>query len=314
MTDAFPSAALAGRPRYTPLIDVAEIRAVPAMPLGRKLAVATAPLLRPGPRLEACFARAFDRIEAGLSQRAVRVEFAERIFADDLRILADPARLSHQLLDVVSGVAERTRLSHWFLDRGDWSRALMPLSASEVTAEIEALFSAPGRIEESAAFAALLARAESGAPAVRNGVSLADGATIAAYFAHYDALRRSIEQEGFRPRTEVDRQTARAFFGSRVRSRKAERLERDIGVAVDADGTLLRLCGGHHRTAIAQRLGLPRVPVQVRLVHAEWLRGWIGRTGLPPARAIAQGLRHLSACLGAVLAPLVPVLAAVPLP
>ncbi|WP_132255552.1 hypothetical protein [Methylobacterium segetis] len=305
MSQARPAAAV---PRYVPLSDITQSEDLPAMPFRRRLAVAAAPLVRPGRLQEAAFGRAYARVAAGQSQRAVRYEAAERLFGSTLLIGIDPARLEHQLIDTVRAGAEATRLSHWFLDRGDWSGALVRLGDSDVGREIDAVFDHAEQPEEAPAFRALLAHAEAGHAQVRNGLALADAATIRAYFAHNAALRASIERDGLKPRSEVAARTARAFSGSAVRSRKAERLERDIGIAIGAEGEPIRMIGGHHRTAIARRLGLPRIPVQIRLVHAEWLRGWISRTGLGPARALAEGLRGLSAALLAALSGLTPVL------
>ena len=43
-----------------------------------------------------------------------------------------------------------------------------------------------------------------------------------------------------------------------------------IGVAITREGTILKVNRGLHRLAMAQHLGLPTVPVQVRHVHRVW--------------------------------------------
>ncbi|AWN40746.1 hypothetical protein [Methylobacterium durans] len=278
--------------QYMPLLGLGADVA-PAMPASRKLTIATAPLLRPGKIGEAYFARAYRRLEAGRHQHAIRVEFAERFFARELMVDIDPKRLEHQLIDVVSTGSAALRLSHWFLDKGDWSRALFPLKASLKVAEIDAVFDYEGRLDEAPIFRDLLDRAAQGRPEERNGVPLTNPAAIQAYLEHYVALRRSIEEHGFWRRSEITAETTSRFSGTAVRRTKDERNEREVGIAIGADGTVARIVGGNHRTAIAQRLGLSRIPAQVRLVHAEWLRGWIARTCLSPARALAHGLQHL---------------------
>ncbi|MDS1139377.1 hypothetical protein RE432_02940 [Pusillimonas sp. SM2304] len=44
----------------------------------------------------------------------------------------------------------------------------------------------------------------------------------------------------------------------------------DLGVAISREGRILKINRGLHRLAMAQRLGLPRVPVRVRAVHRIW--------------------------------------------
>ena len=49
-------------------------------------------------------------------------------------------------------------------------------------------------------------------------------------------------------------------------------METEVGMAVDADGGLVRVGPGNHRFAIAHQLGLRRIPVELRLFHVRWLR------------------------------------------
>lgn len=44
----------------------------------------------------------------------------------------------------------------------------------------------------------------------------------------------------------------------------------DIGVAISREGRILKINRGLHRLAMAQHVGLPRIPVRVRAVHRIW--------------------------------------------
>lgn len=46
----------------------------------------------------------------------------------------------------------------------------------------------------------------------------------------------------------------------------------EIGVGIDRDGTIVHVGGGQHRLSIAKLLEIERVPVHVRVRHAEWQR------------------------------------------
>jgi hypothetical protein len=269
--------------------------AAPAIPFRRVAAKAAAPFARPGRLADLLFARALARVTAGRAVRSVRFEYAERWFGDDLVAEIDPNRLEHELVESVDDGGKPVRLSHWFLDGGDWTDILRPLRPSEVQLEIDAVFDHGDRLEESPAFRALLANSEAGRPSKRNRLSLTSPELIRSYLEQYRDLRRSIEEHGFRRRAGVPSAEARLFAGTAVRDKAAERREREIGLAVGPDGTLFRITGGRHRTALAQRLKLPRIPAQVRLVHVAWLEGWIARTGLPPRQALITGIRSLAA-------------------
>ncbi|WP_245888674.1 hypothetical protein [Halomonas denitrificans] len=55
-----------------------------------------------------------------------------------------------------------------------------------------------------------------------------------------------------------------------VRGFDARRGKDQLGVAVSREGRLIKINRGLHRLAMAQRLGLPSVPVTVKAVHREW--------------------------------------------
>lgn len=61
-----------------------------------------------------------------------------------------------------------------------------------------------------------------------------------------------------------------------------------LGVAVSRDGTLLKINRGLHRLAMAQRIGLPSIPVQIQCVHEAWwndvTRGAQGEAALAHVR------------------------------
>jgi hypothetical protein len=70
--------------------------------------------------------------------------------------------------------------------------------------------------------------------------------------------------------------------------------ESEIGLAVGADGALFRIGPGHHRMSIARRLGLARVPAELRLFHVKWLRQIMREDGLGPLAALRHGIARLA--------------------
>lgn len=71
--------------------------------------------------------------------------------------------------------------------------------------------------------------------------------------------------------------------------------DREIGVALDRDGAVIKLHGGKHRFALAVAHQLPTIPVELRMVHAQLLASTCQANGCSPVQAIAllvQKLRH----------------------
>jgi hypothetical protein len=140
----------------------------------------------------------------------------------------------------------------------------------------------------------LMRRVRRRRPSERNGVLLSTEEDVEAYLRYCRALIKSARKHGV-----VRRRTSGTFRGRWLKHRSArpplvDLAERDVGVAIDVNGELVRHLGGKHRTAIAQALGMERIPVEVRLVHVGWLAEEMRRTGLAAHLALQAGLKRLA--------------------
>ncbi|WP_210725841.1 hypothetical protein [Modicisalibacter radicis] len=78
-----------------------------------------------------------------------------------------------------------------------------------------------------------------------------------------------------------------------VRGFDAARGKDELGVAVTREGHLLKINRGLHRLAMAQRIGLPAVPVRIRSVHRQWWqRVTAGARGEQALQRMATALRE----------------------
>ncbi|ONG56163.1 hypothetical protein BKE38_06560 [Pseudoroseomonas deserti] len=264
-------------------------RAAPLRPLARQWSRATAPFLARAPLFPWRLGWTARRLGSGQAG-ALPLAHAERYFGTRLRLELDPARLRWQLMDTVTDGRRTLRLAQLFLDGGDWSAAREPLAGSVVQQEMAALMDDGRPLQDSPIYRYMLSRIDEGRPEQRNAVRLATPALVDAYFAHYRALAGRIRSEGFLARDALDRR----FAASPLRSAAIERREGEVGIAIGPDGEILRLLGGRHRTALAQLLRLPRMPVRVRLVHARWLLAEMDRHALPAPQALLAGLHRLA--------------------
>jgi hypothetical protein len=267
--------------------------------VGRLAAWAAAPVL--GSRL--LFPRIFDGAAAALLDgdvsSAVAPEAAAHFFGQALHFDVDPHRLTRRVGDYVR-IGDRVRwMGGAFLDGADWGNVIAPLASSPVHAEMIEFVSAGGDLKDTRAYRNLMRAAARGAPSLRHGIRLATSAQVDAYLGYCAALIESARRHG------IVRQSAASLFHPMRRKHRDARsvvldtAERDIGVAIAEDGALVRHLGGKHRTAIAQALALPALPVEVRLVHAGWLGRVMRETGLPAHAALAQGVRHIALQAGA---------------
>ncbi|HEX7036738.1 MAG TPA: hypothetical protein VF210_13245 [Pseudomonadales bacterium] len=145
----------------------------------------------------------------------------------------------------------------YFLGRGDWADLVRSTDGDPVREEARQLAAAGLEYRQTEAYQSLIdALHRPGPRPQRQGRLLDTEAAVDAYFERFVRLFHSIERHG------VLSQPALRERGIRFND------DRGLGVAVDASGRLHRLQGGNHRWAIAQVLGVPEVPVELRLIHA----------------------------------------------
>ncbi|MCB1432806.1 MAG: hypothetical protein KDK75_10160 [Alphaproteobacteria bacterium] len=219
------------------------------------------------------------------------------VFGNRLVIDVDPRQVTHQFPPnrVIAG--QNVAAADYFLGRGPWAPMLEPLDKSVIHREVAELLAHGGRYRGTAGYAALVRRLEAGRPAIRNLQDLDSIARIDGYFEDLHRLIVSIRDNGYRRRPDYDgleSASDAAKASSPVRPVLVELMESEIGIGVDADGSLVRVGPGNHRMAIARQLGLARVPVELRLFHAAWVRRQMAQ-GKGPLQSITAGVRRIGA-------------------
>jgi len=195
---------------------------------------------------------------------------ALRRFGSRLDLTIPAAAVESLLLDVVELGGRHFHTGQSFIGAGDWSGVLLPFTRHQISREARELKAAELRFRDTRCYAAYRHRAAAGRPMVRNRLVLDTPAAVDAYFEGFVALFESIAEHGLRRRADF---AARGAWRAGRRRWLAELGEQDIGVALAADGRLLKLPGGQHRFAIAGALDLREVPVQLRLLHVGALHG-----------------------------------------
>lgn len=182
-----------------------------------------------------------------------------------------PARLRHRLGDWFLRDGRIEHVDNFFLLPGDWSPLLGDIEASLVMREARQLLAASLDFKRTQIYDQYLRRLPMQRPVLRGHIRLDSADLIDAYFSRYVDLFRSIQAHGLRRRGDYQAAAVPRVGLSGWHQRWAEWGEREIGVAIAENGELARLPGGQHRAAIATVLELPRMPVQVRLIHPAWL-------------------------------------------
>jgi hypothetical protein len=239
------------------------------------------------------FDSAVERLLDGADDVLVLPDHAQWYFGQALKFQIDPSRLTSRISDFVRDPHGARWIGTSFLDAAQWSGALRPLAGSPVHREMSELVAAGLDFTRTRAYGEMIAAAEEARPARRYGVPLDGRAEIDAYFRYCVDLIRSMRKHGIVPRRQFRSFRKRWLRHRETRPTKFEGSERDVGVGINRDGDLVRHLGGKHRTAIAQALRMPKMPVEIRLVHVGWLAAEMERTGLPAHLALPEALLSL---------------------
>jgi hypothetical protein len=217
---------------------------------------------------------------------------ARRALGRGLVIDIDPAvlqqRLDHRVL-----LGERSyNIRDKFIGAGDWTPLLRVLRRSSTHREVTEIVEAGFDYRQTDRYRKSLDRASGENPVNRNFVALSSPGKVEAYFRRTAELCRSIGESGMLRRSDYGPRLA-SFASPSVRLPWIEFGEVDIGVAIGATGEVYRFASGKHRTAAAQALKIRSMPVEIRMVHADWLVRQMEETGLAPAAALRRGIEAL---------------------
>lgn len=261
----------------------------------RLAALASAPLMGSRWLFPRRFDLAFEHLMNGSRTTAVLPEHAIWFFGPTLHLEVNPLSLQHRISDWVRDEHGLRWTGSAFLDAVEWNAAIMPIASSPIHREMHELAGAGKNMRDTRAYRTLRRAIALGRPSRRNNVTLDSLEAIEAYLNYCRDLIKSMRKRGV-----VRHSQSLAFHRLRIKHRDArsplhDSTERDVGVAIAEDGELIRHLGGKHRTAVAMALQLPSLPVEIRMVHAGWLRRQVERTGLAPHLALVDGVRLLAA-------------------
>lgn len=259
-------------------------------PVARAVGMLRATLpLRPS-RLES-------RLEELLSKIKPRSGFylggfpGRRALGEQLLIDIDPRILRLRLKQRIETRGTRVYIHDKFIGTGTWGRILHPLDSSATHRDVMEIVHQDFDYRSTNAYRSAMRKSRTERPIRRNFVELKSPRLVEGYFRHATDLCRSVQESGVRRRTEW---REGIFANPRVRLPWVEWMEADIGIAIGRDGGIYHFGSGKHRIAAAQAMGLKSIPAEVRMVHLNWLRNQVTRTGLAPVQALLKGIEDLA--------------------
>ncbi|SPJ34424.1 hypothetical protein [Kushneria phyllosphaerae] len=203
--------------------------------------------------------------KAGLPRRSI-----EKRLGQHLIVHINPRDM---IRDVnFKGVGGKRPSSSAFLWDGEWDESRGDLRHGSRYEFITDLDEHRDDLTQTKRFQTHAARLNAGKPwaSAHEGILLDSEAKILAYLEIYLGFLDDMACHGF----------------------NASRGKDALGVVVTREGHLLKINRGLHRLAMAQRLGLPTVPVTVRAVHRQWWeKVTAGTTGQVALDRLASALK-----------------------
>lgn len=183
----------------------------------------------------------------GLMRRSV-----EAYLGDKLDIQLDPYRLQRGL-NYPASFPDRTlrrAVSNLFLWSGDWDLPTPLLAETSTQHFVSDIWQHRLNLSNSDSYAELLMKLEQQGQLRMHhqGILLNSPERILDYLNHYRFYIEDMSCFGF----------------------KAEQGKDRLGVAIDRNGSLIKIRQGLHRIAMAQTLGIQRITVRVKAVHQNW--------------------------------------------
>lgn len=238
------------------------------------------------------FERAVHRLASDPNAPSIPARLCLDHFGDDLLRYVPPPRIGLKSVVRMDGSGAR---SQGFLDGKNWDPLKFSLELSpQFKLARELAGGTPYR--DTKVYRSMLEKLARGRLQPVNGVPLDTREKIDRYCEYVQWLIDSVRENGLRSRREADRLFEPSFDG--VRSTGKETVEKEIQIAVDERGDLLRLNTGRHRLAVAHALGLPEVPAKIHLVHVGWILALVRETGARPDLALRQWLARLRSAAG----------------
>src|SRR5690606_11046042 len=189
-----------------------------------------------------------------------------------LTLHVDPRKLVRMAIHAPANTEKRPSALAFIWD-GSWDQRREDLRLGSRYRLISELDENRHRLEDTARYAKLFARIQAGRPwaSHQQGVFLDTPEKIHRYLRVYIEFLDDMAMNGFDPARGKD----------------------TLDVVISREGRILKIDRGLHRLAMAQRLGLPSIPVRVRHVHRHW---WAqvtqGAHGEDALQRMVEALRH----------------------
>lgn len=176
-------------------------------------------------------------------------------FKKDLTIYINPAYLNLTLKDWLKVDQNIVNTSYYFFGDGNWENISSDITKSIVYKELLDLKNVNMDYKSSKHYLSYVQKMDKNNPTTKQHKILNTHEAIDSYFERFINLYNSIKEKGV----------------LEANNFKKEKENKAIGIAVNSDGKIVKLPGAQHRVVISKILNLEKIPVEIRLIHKEYI-------------------------------------------
>lgn len=204
---------------------------------------------------------------AGLPRRSM-----EKKYKDILSLEIEPGLMNN--LASFKNKRQRRRMYNRFILDGQWDLHTREFNKTFRYLFLSDIWEHRCDLTQSRRYAELMKRCEQGKPyrSYHKGVYLNTGEKIHTFLKIYLTFMEQIQQHGYDPALTND----------------------PLGIALGRNGNIIKINKGLHRLAMAQIVGLEKIPVKIRAVHRLWWEKQISNSDSGKANDLYNLISHIS--------------------
>lgn len=205
---------------------------------------------------------------------------AQKFYGKKLLIQLPLERIQYAMHDWVGTGAQTLHTSDYFLTSQDLLSISLRTENMQVYRHAQELQAANWEYQKTRVYQQFCNASASGKPITKQQIVLDSIEAVNGYFERFKKLYQSMQKNGMLSNAEI----------SRIENIPPDR---EIGIALDSSGAIIKLQGGQHRFAIAKLLNISHIPVEVRMIHRDLIAQACHSPKKSPVQAIVSLVRKL---------------------
>lgn len=185
--------------------------------------------------------------------------YKNQYFKDDLVVFIETEKITHFITSWICIKSKYVHSSDYFIANFNLLEHCKEINRLPILRTIEELLSNNFIHKNTQYYKKLNESIKNKRPITKQQALLDTEEKVDNYFNRIHALYQSITRHG--------------LISNKIIAKNGKQyIDREIGIAINNDGSLIKLQGGQHRFAIAKIKKIEKIPVEIRLIHKDIIK------------------------------------------